>query len=114
MNKNNYAQCEKCGSKFINYENQIVPAKHSGIDTLTAIILLFFPVVGWVALIYLCTRKQIDSEIIAKCTDCGFQKNLTEECKKKKSKSVRRIAIIVTLIIIIAAIAVNIYFSKVL
>lgn len=114
MNKNDYTQCEKCGSKFINYENQIVPAKHSGIDTLTAIILLFLPVVGWIALIYLCTRKQIDSEIIAKCTDCGFQKNITEECKKQKSKSVRRTAIIITLIIIIIMIAVDIYFSNAL
>lgn len=102
MNNNNYSQCEKCGSRFINYENQLVPIHYSGFGTFCLILLLFVPIVDIFILVHLITRKHVDNHTIAVCTDCGYKKNITPQCSKEYKKDGRKTTI--TVIVIIAVI----------
>ena len=102
MNNNNYSQCEKCGSRFINYENQLVPIHYSGFGTFCLILLLFVPIVDIFILVHLITRKHVDNQTIAVCTDCGYKKNITPQCSKEYKKDGRKTTI--TVIVIIAVI----------
>ncbi|MDD6097509.1 MAG: hypothetical protein PUB66_02075 [Oscillospiraceae bacterium] len=99
---NNYSQCEKCGSRFINYENQLVPIHYSCFGTFCLILLLFVPIVDIFILVHLITRKHVDNHTIAVCTDCGYKKNITPQCSKEYKKDGRKTTI--TVIVIIAVI----------
>lgn len=99
---NNYSQCEKCGSRFINYENQIVPIHYSGFGTFCLILLLFVPIVDIFILVHLITRKHVDNQTIAVCTDCGYKKNITQQCSKEyKKESKKTILTVITVLLIV-------------
>lgn len=101
MNNNNYSQCEKCGSRFINYENQLVSIHYSSFGTFCLILLLFVPIVDIFILVHLITRKHVDNHTIAVCTDCGYKKNITPQCSKEYKKNGRKTIFTVIAIVFI-------------
>lgn len=106
--------CDKCGSQFINFENRVTPINYSCFGTFCLVLLLFVPIVNIFVLVYLLTRKHVDTQVIAVCTDCGYKKNITYQqkikTKKENRKTLKTLLLVFLIVDCLMVFLINLYF----
>lgn len=64
-------RCPRCGSEYVQVQAVSEIRKRSCLTVLLYIILLFVPVIGWIALFLLLRGKKSKTRTYAICQTCG-------------------------------------------
>lgn len=65
--------CPKCKSTNVSVQTVAETGKRGCLTTLFYIILLFIPIIGWIALFMLIRGKKSKTRAYAVCQDCGHK-----------------------------------------
>lgn len=92
--------CEKCRSKNVNTQiiSEDEPISCGG--AIFYIILLFIPVLGWIALFSIITRKKSKTVTYAICQDCGNKIQVLSQKEISHKKLFKSICIILIILFI--------------
>jgi hypothetical protein len=73
---NNGMTCKKCGSNNVNVQAVSEVKRRGCLAILFYVILLFIPVIGWVALFMLLRGRKSKTESWMVCQDCGYRQKM--------------------------------------
>ena len=66
-------KCPKCGSENVQVQAVAEMQKRGCLTTLLYIVLLFIPIIGWIALFCLLRGKKSKTRNYAICQNCGYR-----------------------------------------
>ena len=68
--------CKKCGSNNVNVQAVNELKQRGCLTTLFYLILLFIPIIGWIALVVLLRGRKSKTESWMVCQDCGCRQKM--------------------------------------
>lgn len=68
--------CKRCGSNNVNVQAVNEARRRGCLTTLFYLLLLFVPIIGWVALVLLIRGKKAKTNSFMVCQDCGYKQKL--------------------------------------
>lgn len=66
-------QCKRCGSNNVNVQAVSEVKRRGCLTSLLYLILLFVPVIGWIALFMLLRGRKSKTSSWMVCQDCGYR-----------------------------------------